>query len=71
MKKIGKVCLTGASSRGWPSEIAVPKSQDWWEHIPDLLELRDARSAKKIILGKRLDLYGFPHRDAPAVTEKS
>src|SRR5208282_4223153 len=51
--------------------LGGPKSQDWWKHIPNLLELRDARSTEKIIVGKRLDLYGFPHRDAPAVTEKS
>jgi hypothetical protein len=59
-KKIAKLFLTGgsplaASSRGWLSEIAVPKSQDWWKHIPNLLELRGARSAEKTIVGKRLD----------------
>ena len=58
-EKSGKVCLTGGITAGgfvagWLSEIAVPKSQDWWKHIPNLLELRGATSAEEMIIGKRL-----------------
>jgi hypothetical protein len=37
-EKIGKGMPHGGFVVGLPSEIAVPKSQDWWKHIPDLLD---------------------------------